>query len=391
MSVQREDAQLTRFVKAIGPTMGAHLEQLWASAASDVHGHYKMLSVEDAKRYTFQVGENRRAKSREAYAMWRQMSLLRSGRGTIALGRDLMSSLNILSQCEQQHRNATLRMDTVKAHSIVPAKLVREAQDARKLAIKLFDHACDTHQVLAARTLHPVKRPVSADGAFSDDAALAQWHAQTLEELRIAARVSYDIQQPSNELEADVAVKVEAAVSTGFNRRVLANAASARAVATAAAEASRDVATDAMDYEGYDGAHENYERGPQYGGDMKSDDGDGELRSKSGETSSVERGDSALATATQQTVSYNQSLATILGGLKEQVGHCKRQYIAASERVKRTSADFEPHQFKISGAKRELHDAESRYEQATLASSTYLLSELPDPVFRNAMGFLCQG
>ena len=96
----------------------------------------------------------------------------------------------------------------------------------------------------------------------------------------------------------------------------------------------------------------------------------------------------ALERATEETLAYNQFLANTLSAVKEQVGHCKRQYFAAVEHHAQAGADFAPHRAQLSRAQHALLDAERGHSKATLAVSTYLLSELPPPVFRNAMSFL---
>ena len=99
-------------------------------------------------------------------------------------------------------------------------------------------------------------------------------------------------------------------------------------------------------------------------------------------------GGGALERATEETLAYNQFLANTLSAVKEQVGHCKRQYFAAVEHHAQAGADFAPHRAQLSRAQHALLDAERGHSKATLAVSTYLLSELPPPVFRNAMSFL---
>ena len=137
--------------------------------------------------------------------------------------------------------------------------------------------------------------------------------------------------------------------------------------------------------------------------DMKSDDGDASVTmAEAGESAAAVHvlglgasdGASggahggALKRATEQTFAYNQFLANTLTAMKEQVGQCKRQYLAASEHLAQATADFEPHRARLSRAKRDLRNARNGHAKAALAASTYLLSELPPPIFRNAMSFL---
>ena len=183
-TVQREDAQLARFVSAVRGTLHAHVEQLWDTAALATAAHYTMISAEDTKRWAFQVGENKRAKSDEAYAMWRQLALLRAKRATISLGRDLVSSIKIVSRCEELKAAAVAHAGTVKQHSLLPQRGVREAEEARRFARSLFEHACETHRVMATRALRPLSRRPGTP---------LLWREQALAQLRGAARVSYDI------------------------------------------------------------------------------------------------------------------------------------------------------------------------------------------------------
>jgi hypothetical protein len=191
-TVQREDAQLARFVSAVRGALHAHVEQLWASAPRATVAHFEMLSAEDAKRWAFQVGENKRSKSIEAYAMWRQLALLRAGRASISLGRDLMSSIKIHARCAELRSAALTHTGAVKQHSLLPQRLVREAQQAKEFARTRFDHACETHRVMAARALRPLSRR---------PAMRPQRHEQALAQLRSAATVSYSISDASDELD----------------------------------------------------------------------------------------------------------------------------------------------------------------------------------------------